>query len=390
MKMLKMLTLTMITLLIVSLTVFLSPKIETTAQASPNASAVFSLVKSGTVDTLNWTLGPIPEPIGTTFTVDLRIDNATNVWAWSIGTLNWSSSAFVLTKVTQGSYLKNTNPQTTFLGSQSSLIDNVNGGLMRGLVCTLPNDYVATDSSGILATFTFTVIGSGKGNITMSLCDLRSETNDDIGFTPNSNNATVYVISYGALSPGKLDVITNKGGSGIGINSSAFCPGELLTLNSRVTFSNASVEGIEVAFFVGYNDTVFNLRVAKTNATGYAVTECRLPYLGSITTEMICNWSITAVASVAQERLSDQVFFSFLAFDNIAGVQLTPNVHNSDNFTITIPASSFADFDWAELDISLFDSANMPIGFCCIINGTDPIVNGTFSKTIEIIDSAFT
>ena len=67
-------------------------------------SGVFSAVQQGTTNSV-WTVGPSPNPINSTVEVDVRIDNASNIWGWIIPNITWNASVLQLTKVVEGGFL---------------------------------------------------------------------------------------------------------------------------------------------------------------------------------------------------------------------------------------------------------------------------------------------
>lgn len=91
-------------------TTFGSTSMQTYSSVAPAATGitgVISAVESGTTSTSNWSIGPIPNVIGSTINVDVRIDQATplTIWSWFFN-LNWTASVFQLTKVKEGNFLK--------------------------------------------------------------------------------------------------------------------------------------------------------------------------------------------------------------------------------------------------------------------------------------------
>jgi len=353
------------------------------ASAATNDSAVVSLVKSGTMDTSDWSIPSNPDPLGTTFTLDIRIDEAVSVWGWTLN-LSWSPSTFNLTNVKEGNYLKkDITVSTVFLGG--SYVDNEQGTLLNSLTCAISRGSPRTDSSGVLATLTFLVVGGGVGNITLSGVNLRADNTDGFGTYATGKNATV-IINMGDAN--RLDLFTDNGGVGIGEDANAYGPQDLVKMYARVTYENKPAADIGVSFIVSYNGTVYTLRVAQTNATGFAYSEFRLPTFNSVCKEMIGNWSIRALASVSQITLNDTVNFP-LSYVNVltGGVQIPANVSRLQNFTVKVSLNSLNNLTWSQLDVTLFDKAQVPIGSYSIKN--DPALSGTVQASILIPKSAF-
>src|SRR5208283_5418511 len=124
------------------------------AAASPSTAitGVISAVESGTTGTSSWSVGPIPDPIGTTVNVDIRIDGATpqTIWGWTVNVVNWTASVLQLTKVTQGNFLKDSGDSTLMVGTNPSLWNNTLGTINGGLACSDATSPTAqtTDTSG--------------------------------------------------------------------------------------------------------------------------------------------------------------------------------------------------------------------------------------------------
>lgn len=155
-------------------------------------TGVLSAVQGGTDNVSNWSYGPNPDSIGTNFTVDIRIANASNVWGWSIGTVSWNPAVVQLTAVQEGNYLKD-YCSTFFIGNNPSLFDNVNGQIDGGLACALEIGSEVNASTGVLVSLTFQIIGYGTANICIGNATLRNT--DDAAFSPTTNQVAVTVLS---------------------------------------------------------------------------------------------------------------------------------------------------------------------------------------------------
>ena len=162
------------------------------------AAGTVSVVQSGTQTTSAFQVSP-----GSTFSVDVRIDGASNVWGWSAN-VNWNPAQMQLESVTQGNYL-NATGDTFFIGG-SGLIDNVAGKVNGGIACsyqTSPEN--SPSSSGVLATLTFQCIAPGVSNVTLSNGKLLSSSGDSTGTTISGaivSSITQFVApeyAYGAL-----------------------------------------------------------------------------------------------------------------------------------------------------------------------------------------------
>ena len=153
----------------------LETTITPTAQSS---GASFSAVAFGTTSTSTITLEPSPDPFNTTLKIDVRIDNASiGFWGWTISNVSWSPAVFNLTKVQEGSFLTDNTGEdpTSFVGNSKALWDNGNGSINGGLSEAIQAADTSTDSSGIVATLSFLIVGYGDSPITISGGNLRSE-----------------------------------------------------------------------------------------------------------------------------------------------------------------------------------------------------------------------
>ncbi len=142
--------------------------------ASSLSTAYFSAVSSGTTTTSSITLGPSPDPMGTTFKIDIRVDDVTvGFWGWAIPTVTWDSTVLQLTHVAAGPFLSDNTPggdAVLTTGTSSSLFDNTDnpGKIDGGLAQAIQGADVSTDPSGVLVTLTFTVVGYGTSPVTIS------------------------------------------------------------------------------------------------------------------------------------------------------------------------------------------------------------------------------
>lgn len=165
--------------------------------ATTSATGTFSAVQSGTTDVSSISVGPSPDPLNTNIKIDIRIDGAANVWGWSIPTITWNPQVLKLTKVTQGSWLSNNAPggdPTSFVGSSSSLFDNTNGKINGGLTEAITGSDQSVDSSGVVATLTFQVIGYGSSGVNIAggfLHTVSDSSDPKISVTCNSASVSV-------------------------------------------------------------------------------------------------------------------------------------------------------------------------------------------------------
>lgn len=134
------------------------PNTGTTVLTLVNANSVanLSVLESGTKNSV------ILVSVGSQFNVDIRIDNATNVWGYFLE-LDWDPSVLRLINVTEGPFLKQVGSTLFIVGS----IDNTSGNIQGGIADVLFSTNVA-NGSGVLATLSFQAIGVGNSNITIN------------------------------------------------------------------------------------------------------------------------------------------------------------------------------------------------------------------------------
>jgi hypothetical protein len=127
--------------------------------------------------------------------IDIRIDNATPFWGWTLPTVAWNASVLQLTAVTEGPYLSDNtgSDSTNFIGNSPLLWDNTNGLIDGGLSEAIQGADTSTDASGVLATLTFNVTRYGISPITIAGCNLRATYNDTVGVNVTCNSASVTI-----------------------------------------------------------------------------------------------------------------------------------------------------------------------------------------------------
>jgi 5-hydroxyisourate hydrolase-like protein (transthyretin family) len=157
--------------------------------ANAAATGTLSAVESGTTNS-TWTVGPDPNPIGSTLLVDLTINDASGVYGWFIPSLTWNPYVLKLESINKGTYMGTSG--VVWIGNTTSNIDNVNGLLRNGVGAYRSS--AATGTSGVLATLRFTVLGNtGTDNITLS-----DSTNTAVLYQAASRGSPVNTIANNA------------------------------------------------------------------------------------------------------------------------------------------------------------------------------------------------
>jgi hypothetical protein len=145
----------------------------TVVRAGGNAP-VLSVVLSGTTTAL------IPaQPVGTTFSVDVRVDNTGSVSpginSYSYG-LTWNPAVLSVSNVNDafsGSFLNSGANSGTVQGLGDLPANNTIGLLIIGdVILNLANPGAAATGSGVLTTVTFTVQAAGQSNINLQPSDV--------------------------------------------------------------------------------------------------------------------------------------------------------------------------------------------------------------------------
>jgi hypothetical protein len=178
---------------------------STAHAAGPNSSpiseastptGVFSAVQSGTTIVNSIWLYPHSNPINTTINIDIRLDDASNIWGWTISEVAWNASVLQLIGVNEGPFLADNNGSdpTAFVGTSKGLWDNAYGLINGGLSEAIYGSDLSTASSGVVATLAFNVTGYGISPITISGANLRVSPSDTLGVNVNSNSAYVYIV----------------------------------------------------------------------------------------------------------------------------------------------------------------------------------------------------
>jgi len=181
--------------------------VTTTIVKGANNPPVLSVVLSGTTTTL------IPaQSVGTTFNVDIRVDNTGSVSpginSYSYG-LTWNPAVLNVTNVNDafsGSFLNSGANQGTVQSLGDLPPDNTNGLLIIGdIILNTAKPAAAATGSGVLTTVTFTVLAAGQSNINLrpsdvgvaylSYPDNQGNSHDVVATTVNAQYNTTTSIS---------------------------------------------------------------------------------------------------------------------------------------------------------------------------------------------------
>ena len=186
-----------------------------------------------------------------------------------------------------------------------------------------------------------------------------------------------------ATQPANIEVFTNSG---------AYAPLQLVQMYANVTYNEAALVNQDVAFYVeNSSGSVIAIRAAETNDSGIASADFRMPTPDQNSNETsFGTWSITGSTNVTQTTLSDTATFTFGYLSTISNVQVPASISSGENLPIGITIINISNLTmWSELDITLFDQAQVPIGSATTTN-TLTARDETVNATIFVPDWAFT
>jgi hypothetical protein len=177
-----------------------------------------------------------------------------------------------------------------------------------------------------------------------------------------------------------IDVYTNRGGTGPGIDpstglpyayhaawSDAFGPQEEVTVYAKVTYNDEPVENKPVGFeIVDPTGVSRDFRVAFTDANGIATTTFRIPWQGSNAEDMFGDWTIVGTVDIAGTIVKDICKFRFGYILSIRDVVVSNSpLKKMQNLGVAVDIQNIS-FDSkgkdAKLTITLYDECGVPIG----------------------------
>jgi hypothetical protein len=151
--------------------------------------------------TVSLSIPPSGLSIGSTFSINLSIAGATNVWQWTVRNINWNQSVLNATQVDEGPWLKqggSTIWVPPYLGTLGSIPE----------IADTRSVTTGVTGSGVLATITFKVVGYGSTDINIAGPAFVAYAPD--GSTQDSLTATG--TTYAGLPPQGLATDLNKDG----------------------------------------------------------------------------------------------------------------------------------------------------------------------------------
>jgi hypothetical protein len=242
--------------------------------------------------------------------------------------------------------------------------------------------------SGKTVSFNATVAGDLRIILIVEAQDPHPPSSD--GFrTSGTTTATIHIAPEDNRA--NIDVVTERGGVGQNSSSKAYGPQELVKVYATSTYRNVSVPNIDVAFTLkDSKGTDIAYRVARTNSSGIASAEFRLPWSDTANPESAFgNWSIVATATVSQYAVKDVVPFIFSYVVITKNVSTLGAVSLLAEVPINITVNSLSGATWSHLTVTVFDSQKQPIGSFVYANTGQTSGNITVQAKIKIPSWAY-
>jgi hypothetical protein len=124
----------------------------------------------------------VNKAVGTTFTVDVKVEDVANLFAWEFS-MKFNQSILECLSVVEGPFLKQYGTRCVGVIVDKTYIDNRLGTILSG--CSLSKPDVKVDGSGTFATITFRVKGVGKSTLDLHDTMLIDTNVEDISHEVN-------------------------------------------------------------------------------------------------------------------------------------------------------------------------------------------------------------
>jgi hypothetical protein len=236
---------------------------------------------------------------------------------------------------------------------------------------TVAGPATGTDENGAIVTFTGNTVGTITVSLRVTATDMTPPTAGD--YTPTSTLVTKTLNIVAVPTGAAIDVYTERGGQTPMAASDAFGPQELITLYAQVIYNGAPVAGKDVAFeIVNKRGEAIGYIVRRTDASGIATGEYRLPWPYPNPEAEFGTWTIVATVDVAEQIVSDNCTFMFNYIVTVTSVRtlnadgVTPQgIFNRgssvlvefalNNIRTTGPVN-------ARVTITIYDNCSVPVG----------------------------
>lgn len=246
-----------------------------------------------------------------------------------------------------------------------------------------PNGTVFGSYAGAEASFIVTDSSPLEITLLVTASDPHPPSSPDF-FATSTQVAWIYVdLGQRVVT---VDVFTDKGGEGLGVNGGVYAPQEYIRMYAFVSYRNVPLVNRDVVFTVqnSFGSTVA-VRVGRTNETGFASADFRLPApdpRGSSVS--FGGWSVLASVDVSQVTSQDSMNFTFSFLSKIQDIQTPLTINRTQSFPLYFVINTSA--VWSELDITLFDALSVPIGSFTLRN-SQPTLNFTAVNAVIPIPS---
>lgn len=183
----------------------------------------------------------------------------------------------------------------------------------------------------------------------------------------DTKSAVIHVTLAGSSM---IDVFLDKGGRELNVSSGSYGPNELVQIFALVTYSNSPVTSIDVAFSVYDSHSALSaVRIGRTNSTGIANVEFRLPMPDTDPNSVYGAWLVMASASVTETSVKDIVSFNYTAPAplSIKEIQVPTTIYKLTNTPINITFNCGTQTTlW--FSITVYDAKTVPVGFYAVSN----------------------
>jgi len=321
-----------------------------------------------TATTISVTVNTNPTSVGQTFVASINIDDANNLWAWT-ATVSWNPLVLNATKDAKGPFLTQNGDSDAFM---NGVINNDKGTIMGGPSQTLLVDD-SVSGSGVLASVSFIVVGTGTSNISLSgvkLYDPTMPTHVALPFvlapslsitipsansSPSPTTTPTPTAPSGSQGQAKIQVFTDK---------IIYAPGELVHVYANVTSDGAGVGSKDVAFTVREpNNSDLATLVNQTDTDGIANINFRIPVVQPDPQAIFGNWSILVAVDVSEVNVNATTTFAVGYSIIISNISIPASVHRSSSIPINVTLQILGPLPKGlTLTESILDSAEVPLG----------------------------
>ncbi len=353
---------------------------------------------SAATTTISASVDNNPTSIGQTFIMSINVVGAQNLWGWNVN-VTWNPAVVNATKDAKGPFLGSNGDSDSFMGGT---IDNVNGVIKGG-----PSQVLLTSGSvsgdGVLGKITFVVVGSGSANINLGnirILDPTVPTHADEVFTQgapltitiSSSTPTPTPTTSPTTNPTPTPTPSSGSSLHVSTDHKRYAPGDLVQVYANVTYNNAPVSSKDVAFTIRMqNNTDLATLVSRTDTTGIANLNFRLPKPEPNVQSVFGDWSILASAAVADANMTNTAVFSVGYSIIIANISAPSSVQRLGTVPITVTIQNGGNAPpGLTLVVSILDSAQVPLGTTTVSISTQALGSSNVTVSLPIPAWAYT